>query len=131
MQFHDLGELAQAEFLCDALKRGLIVSEPFGDNAKYDFIVDNGKKLLRIQVKSTSCYLEKKDCYQLQTSRGASKKELYNHHEIDFFACYIIPTSVWYLIPVYSVTTPMIRVYDKSETSKFSTFKENWNLLLS
>ena len=129
MQSKELGELAQAEFICTAMRNGLRISEPFGDNQKYDFIVDNGHKLHRVQVKSTSCYLEKKDCYQLGTSYGSSGKNLYTHKDIDFFACYIEPEGLWYIIPVYSVTTPSIRIYIKSDASKLSHFKNAWHLI--
>lgn len=125
----DIGELAQAEFIRAALRRGLKVSEPFGDNTKYDFIIDNGSKLLRIQVKSTATYLEKKDCYQVSTSYGRDRKSLYTHRDIDFFACYLEPLEQWYLIPVYSINTPTIRIFQNSDSSKFTPFKEAWELL--
>lgn len=129
MQSKDLGELAQAEFIVKAMHNGLRVSEPFGDNQKYDFIVDNGNKLFRIQVKSTSCYIENGDNYKLSTSYGSSKKELYTNKDIDFFACYIQPERIWYIIPVTSVHTPSIRLYNNSNASKLTPFKEAWNLL--
>ena len=102
MQSKDLGELAEAEFIVRAMHNGLSVSEPRGDNQKYDFIIDNGSKLFRVQVKSTNTYIEKKDCYQLGTAYGSESKSLYSNKDIDFFACYIAPEKLWYIIPVTS-----------------------------
>ena len=129
MQSKDIGELAEAEFICVAMRNGLIVSQPFGDNQKYDFIVDNGHKSYKIQVKSTSCFLEKKNCYQISTAYGTERKNLYTHKDIDFFACYIEPERCWYIIPVNSVHTPNIRIYNDSEASKLTPYKEAWRLL--
>jgi DNA-binding sugar fermentation-stimulating protein len=46
------GDLAEIAFLYRALGRALIVSKPYGDNARYDFVVDNGTRSCRVQVKS-------------------------------------------------------------------------------
>jgi hypothetical protein len=43
-------------FAAECIHRGRIVSEPLGDDARYDVIFDNGKSLLRVQVKAS--YLE-------------------------------------------------------------------------
>ena len=50
-----MGDVAEAAFLYKAMEMGMVVSKPWGDNARYDFAVDTGKKRLRVQVKSTSC----------------------------------------------------------------------------
>lgn len=129
MQSKDLGELGEVEFMCAAMRIGLKPSRPIGDNQKYDFIVDNGNTLLRIQVKTTSTYIEAKDCYQVGTAYGTDRKNLYTNKDIDFFACYISPHNLWYIIPVTSVHTPTIRIYVNSNASKLSPFKENWDLI--
>lgn len=35
-----------------------MVSFPFGDNARYDLIIDDGKELKKVQVKYTDCKSE-------------------------------------------------------------------------
>ena len=53
-----VGEQAECAFLYQAIKRGLVVSKPYGDSAPYDFIVDSGpyqgkpSRLWRVQVRS-------------------------------------------------------------------------------
>ena len=36
------------------LEAGYLISKPLFDNARYDFILDTGEKLLRIQVKTST-----------------------------------------------------------------------------
>lgn len=45
------GSHAEAVVLSRLLKRGLSVSVCFGENDRYDMIVDTGTSLLRVQVK--------------------------------------------------------------------------------
>jgi len=129
MRSKDIGELAEVEFMRVSMRHGLVLSEPRGDNQKYDFIVDNGYQLFKIQVKSTSTFIENKDCYQLGTSYGSERKKLYTNKDIDFFACYIEPEDLWYIVPVTSVHTPSIRIYHNSNASKLTPFSEAWHLL--
>lgn len=45
------GDIAEAVFIAECLKKGYQVSTPFGDNAPYDCIVDTGSGLYKVQVK--------------------------------------------------------------------------------
>ena len=45
-------EMAEAAFVAKAVSLGLCVSKPWGESQRYDLIVDNGRRLLRVQVKS-------------------------------------------------------------------------------
>ena len=48
------GAVTALQFAYECVRRGAAISEPIGDNSRYDFIVDNGKQLLRVQVKTAS-----------------------------------------------------------------------------
>src|ERR1700684_458106 len=48
-----VGEVFEAAFLTKAASLGFGVAKPWGDSERYDFILDNGKQFLRIQVKAT------------------------------------------------------------------------------
>ena len=48
------GELSEAAFLHKAVAEGFGVAKPWGDSERYDFILDNGDRLLRVQVKCTA-----------------------------------------------------------------------------
>jgi hypothetical protein len=48
------GERNEAAFLHKASSLGFGVAKPWGDSERYDFILDNGRRLLRVQIKSTT-----------------------------------------------------------------------------
>jgi hypothetical protein len=47
------GELAETAFLSKAKSMGFCVARPWGDSDRYDFILDSGRRLWRLQLKST------------------------------------------------------------------------------
>ena len=51
MNSKDKGNIGESKILYEFIKRGIQVSIPFGDNARYDLIADFGGKLNKIQVK--------------------------------------------------------------------------------
>lgn len=95
---------AQTELQCITYLHGLgyDVSIPWGDNARYDFILDVNHKLYKIQSK-TSNKIED-GVYKFQTrstyinSQG-SRTAQYTEDDVDFFCtfidnkCYLVPLS--------------------------------------
>ena len=49
------GDVYEMHFMIEASNRGFGVSKPFGDNERYDIILDGGRRLWRVQVKGTEC----------------------------------------------------------------------------
>src|SRR5438552_14109363 len=99
------GELAEARFLARAMDLGLVVSKPFGDSARYAFVVDSGGLLSRVQIKS-AWVSARHGGYQF----GASPAQLqgeparpYRRDEIDFLVACIAPEDVWFIIPIRAV----------------------------
>jgi hypothetical protein len=91
-----LGEAAEAAFLAKATRLGFGVAKTWGDSERYDFILDSGQKLWRIQVKSCRHFRS----YYKVTTRGATQP--YTAEQIDFIAIYIVPENLWYVIPILS-----------------------------
>lgn len=94
------GNLTELLCLAAFTRLGYQVSIPYGDHARYDFIVDIDNKLYKVQCKTAS--LEQEGVYSFSCrstaanySRAASRT--YTEDEIDFFAtiinqqCYLIP----------------------------------------
>lgn len=54
----DIGILSELKVITELVSMGYIVSQPYGDNAPYDFIIDNGDKIIKVQVKTAQ---ERKD----------------------------------------------------------------------
>lgn len=48
------GELSELAFVYKAASLGFHVAKPYGDSERYDFILDAGHRLWRVQVKSTT-----------------------------------------------------------------------------
>src|SRR5439155_26526369 len=47
------GEISEAAFVVRAHSLGFLVAKPWGDSEKYDFVLDAGSKLWRVEIKST------------------------------------------------------------------------------
>ncbi len=48
------GKWAELCFMARARQLGLNIVKPYGDSARYDVGIDNGGRLLRVQIKSTT-----------------------------------------------------------------------------
>lgn len=94
------------------MSMGFDCSIPYGDNSRYDMIVDVGDELLRIQCKSASNPIKdgKRDlsAFQISTvTQTVNTKEIvrrrYTDEQIDYFAtCY---EDKVYIIPVEECST--------------------------
>jgi hypothetical protein len=52
MNTGSIGNLSEAKILAALVKAGYLVSYPFGDGYKYDLVIDDGKRLSRVQCKT-------------------------------------------------------------------------------
>jgi hypothetical protein len=121
------GEGVELNFMARAAERGFQVSKPFGDSACYDVTVEANGRFLRIPVKSTT--RRHLDGYTCRLARSHDKK--YERGDLDFYAVYIIPESVWYILPeeVNPRGNGHICLAPKREAEKYRRYKEAWHLL--
>jgi hypothetical protein len=129
-----IGERAECAFLWQAYEHGLLVSQPFGDSAPYDFIVDNrgpGRSgIWRIQVKCST----RLNHSGYKISAHHLYHQPYHPDEVDFFAAWIVPLDLWYIIPVAKVHPRRnVALYPHVEGScgKYEPYREAWHLLVS
>jgi hypothetical protein len=121
------GEWAELCFMQRATQFGLILTKPWGDSAPYDFAVDHLGHFLRIQVKCTLQRREK-NSYRCCLDHNGSP---YTPAQIDFFAAYVIPVDVWYILPLAAThSQPDILLSPHRQKSKYSSYKEAWHLLM-
>ena len=121
------GEIAEIKFLLRARERGYDVSRPYGDNAKYDFILDIGNKLLKIQVKSNSQKTDKYGSIKIGVGHGTSIKKRYTSKQVDFFAIYLRCIDSFYLVPIRAINNRVtIRIYPGRKICTWVNYRENW-----
>jgi hypothetical protein len=124
------GEWAELQFMAKAAKFGLRILKPWGETARYDIVIDNGGRLVRVQIKSTM-HFTSEGCYVCGV-RPCKTSKPYRRGEFDFFAVYIIPEDVWYIIPAKIVVHGKrsgIRLYTSRPTGKYEAYREAWDLL--
>src|ERR1700689_651913 len=92
------GEWAELVFITIVQGLGFNVAKPWGDSAKYDVSLEKNGWFLRVQVKSTECWVRSAGSYLCQL-HGFDKR-LYIPREVDYFACYVVPEDRWYIFPV-------------------------------
>ena len=99
------GNLTELQCLMACYELGYKASIPYGENSRYDFILDIDGILLRIQVKTckvtdTGIVIP---CRSTQVNSGGSKTHYYNKEQIDYFATYY--NNHCYLIKVEECST--------------------------
>src|SRR5260370_36002383 len=87
------GEWAELVFAVRAMERGLHLGRPWGESSGYDFTVDQGERIVRVQVKSTISHQGKGYWCTLKDSKGPYKKGTF-----DFVAAYWISGGVLFIV---------------------------------
>jgi hypothetical protein len=127
------GERSEAAFLNRAATLGFGVAKPWGDSLRYDFILDNGSRLWRIQVKCTEAL--RAQAYETRaTYTTGSGRAVYTRADIDFLAAHVVPLDIWYIMPVEVCTpAPMLRFYPhrQAKLMRLEKYREAWHLLQS
>jgi PD-(D/E)XK endonuclease len=132
------GELGELAFVLKAASLGITASKPYGDRRPYDFLVEHGQRLLRIQVKSV--FTRRIGVGSLGFAVAVSQNRyrggrvVYTREEIDFIAAFVGPHDAWYLIPVDALgSRKFIHVYPagvkRAGAGLFEQYREAWHLL--
>ena len=121
------GEWAELCFMARAAGLGLGVLKPYGESGRYDVAVENGGRILRVQVKST-IYCRRGGEYSLNVMGPGRKK--YAAGTVDFFAVFVIPLGEWYIIPYEAMGKRLtLHFTPGSKRSKWTGYREAWDLL--
>ncbi|MGA9979514.1 MAG: group I intron-associated PD-(D/E)XK endonuclease [Candidatus Sulfotelmatobacter sp.] len=125
------GERSEAAFLHRASGLGFGVAKPWGDSLRYDFILDNGERLWRIQIKCTESL--RAQAYETRATYTTGKgRAVYTARDIDFLVVHVVPLDVWYVVPVAQCTPqPMLRFYPHRQAKKMrlEKYREAWHQL--
>jgi len=96
-----IGERSEAMVLAALLRHGELVAVPFGDNQRYDLLIDKGERVLRVQVKTGRLTDDGAVTFASCSSayhRGGGKRSY--RGEIDYFAVYCPDNDKIYFVPV-------------------------------
>src|SRR5205809_4747490 len=97
------GEISEAAFVLRAHSLGFLVAKPWGDSEKYDFVLDAGSKLWRVQLKSTEgVYARGYENQPIYSVYGEGEGG-YTAEEVDSLVVDIQTGGVWYVVPVEGV----------------------------
>jgi hypothetical protein len=94
------GNSSEAVVLTAYVQAGFLVSLPFGGGASYDFVVDSGARLIKVQVKTgkleAGCVV-----YNARRHRGSKYDAFrrYEDGEVDVFAVWCPDTRQLYAVP--------------------------------
>jgi hypothetical protein len=124
-----MGELSELDFLRKTMGMGMIVSKPWGDSYRYDFVVDTGGKLWRAQVRSTEHRFGVRG-YQVHASVYVGRKIVgLTEKDIDVLVGYIVSRDIWYVVPVRAFV-PRKNLWFYPDGSKkgamFEKYREAW-----
>ncbi len=97
---YERGNGSEGIVLSAYVNAGFVVSIPFGTGASYDLVVDAGRRLFEVQVKTAwlnnGCVLYKSQ--RRQPGMGLTRRP-YKSGEVDFFAAYCPATQAIYVVP--------------------------------
>ncbi|MGH9651377.1 MAG: group I intron-associated PD-(D/E)XK endonuclease [Terriglobales bacterium] len=130
------GEWAELAFMTRAAALGLNVSKPWGDSARYDFIVEFRGRIFRVQVKSTARPHRQRSrptrAYCINSATGSNRQLTYTRADADFLAAYIVPEDLWYIIPVRAILgrrTLRLSPHHPRRRGRYEKYQEAWSLL--
>ena len=105
MDSKDKGNIGEAIFLFKALKLGCIVSKPFGDNARYDYIIDWQNKLYKVQVKYCSGLANESFICPCSSSKNhtTNKRRTTYNEDVDYLAFYLSSINEIVMIPIEEI----------------------------
>jgi hypothetical protein len=118
-------------FMVKAARKGFATAKPFGDSRRYDFVLDVGTRLWRVQVKSSSA--EQYGSYLVNLQRNANGEAVpYDPSEIDFVVAYVTPCDAWFVIPVEAIAgqqSAKMCLRGNPRSGKMGKYWEAWGLM--
>lgn len=128
-----MGELSELDFLRKTMGMGMIVSKPWGDSYRYDFVCDTSGRLWRVQVRSTDERFGARG-YAVHASVYVGRKIVgLTEKDIDVIVAYIVSRDIWYVVPVKAFV-PRKNVWFYPDGSKkgamFEKYREAWWVMM-
>lgn len=95
-----IGEISEAKVLASLLSAGYVVLQPYGDNQRYDLVIEETGSFKRVQVK-TARLTEFNSITFSTRSISSNGKTVSNYRgQIEFFGIYCPEIDKCYLVPI-------------------------------
>lgn len=94
-----IGECSEGIVLAELMKLGCAVLLPFGNNQRYDLVVDEGDSLIRVQVK-TAWRANGAICFKTNSVNAFTGVRRTYVGQVDVFMVYSPHTELVYRIPI-------------------------------
>jgi hypothetical protein len=125
------GEWAELQFMSRALSLGFKVGRVYGDSSRYDFLLDAGGRLSRVQVKSV--WRRQGGVYRISAQRGAPLGKVpYQSTDVDFVIGYVVPEDAWYVVPARALSRRRsfwVSPHRSHGRGRFEKYRDAWHLL--
>jgi hypothetical protein len=125
------GEWAEMMFMVKAAQMGFATAKPYGDSRRYDFVVDTGSRLWRVQVKSSSA--KQYGSYLVNLQRNENGEVVpYDITEIDFVVAYVMPCDAWFVIPVEAAVarkSAKLCARENPRSGRLGKYWQAWGLM--
>lgn len=98
----DVGDRSTLAIMAALREQGFALLVPFGENTRYDLVIDDGRRLLRVQCKTGRLRNGAVRFSACSVSAHHRRPATIRHYlgQIDLFAVYCPETSSVYLIPI-------------------------------
>lgn len=123
------GDIAETRFIYEFVKRGYSVLVPFGDNSRYDMVIEMiDGTFKRVQVKYTTSDKGEKVIVPSQSKNvkfdGGGKatniRRQYTEDEIDYIGVYVPDIDKCFLIPIEKFSAGGSTVFRLKELNGFN-----------
>lgn len=113
------GAITEQKCFLKCIEQGWIVSKPLFDNARYDFLLDTGNHVYKIQIKTShwndSCTGLTFNGYSQHSTGNGNKRMKYTNQEIDYFMTEFQGQFYLYPVPEQGMTTKTLRLADGNQ----------------
>ncbi len=103
MNTKTIGEKSEAAFLAKFIFLGYKVLLPFGNNQRYDLVIDRGNGFERVQIKTGNLIKGAVTTFCSSAPHSKKSKRRTYTGEIDLFGIYCPQLNTFYLVPISSI----------------------------
>lgn len=123
------GYVSEQKFIVEAMEQDIIISKPVTITEIYDFIVDVGGVLYKVQVKKSWVDVKGRNIVSIRSSYPRSEvRHSLTDSDVDFLAVDCREEKSWYIIPIETIKHIRSNIAVRS-AGMYAKYINNWNFL--